>query len=52
MLAAAAGVGDELALFHATFQQTGPALELGDVTTVAGLLERADGLARCSRSRT
>lgn len=46
MEAAAAGVGDELALFHATFQQTGPALELGDVTTVAGLLERADGLAR------
>lgn len=46
MLAAAAGVGDELALFHATFQQTGPALDLGDVTTVAGLLERADGLAR------
>ena len=46
MQAAAAGVGDELALFHATFQQTGPALELGDVTTVAGLLERADGLAR------
>lgn len=45
MLAAAAGVGDQLALFHATFQQTGPALELGDVTTVTGLLNRADDLA-------
>ena len=46
MQVAAAGVGDELALFHATFHQTGPALELGDVTTVAGLLDRADSLAR------
>ena len=42
----AAGLGDELALFHATFQQTGPALEIGDVTAVAGLLDQAGRLAR------
>ena len=46
MQVAAVGIGDELALFHATFHQTGPALELGDVTAVAGLLDRADSLAR------
>ena len=45
MLAAAVGVGDELALFHATFQQTGPALELGNLTEVTGLLNQADDLA-------
>ncbi len=42
----AAGVGDDLALFHATFQQTGPALELGDLSTVGKLLNHADMLAR------
>src|SRR5262249_16028560 len=42
----AAKIGDELALFHATFQQTGPALEHGDVTTVAELLNQADDLAQ------
>jgi hypothetical protein len=42
----AAGLGDELALFHAMFQQTGPALELGDVTAVAELLHQAGRLAR------
>jgi class 3 adenylate cyclase len=46
MFDAAAHVGDELALFHATFQQTGPALELGDVTNVTELLNQADILAR------
>jgi class 3 adenylate cyclase/tetratricopeptide (TPR) repeat protein len=46
MLDAATDVGDELALFHATFQQTGPALETGDVTKVTRLLNRADDLAR------
>jgi class 3 adenylate cyclase len=45
MLAAAAGVGDELARFHATFQQTGPALELGNLTQVTELLNQADDLA-------
>ena len=46
MFETAAGLGDELALFHATFQQTGPALELGNVTVVAGLLHQAGRLAR------
>jgi class 3 adenylate cyclase len=46
MFGAAASVGDELALFHATFQQTGPALELGNVTKVSELLQQADRLAR------
>jgi class 3 adenylate cyclase len=45
MLAAAVDVGDELARFHATFQQTGPALELGNLTQVTGLLNQADDLA-------
>jgi hypothetical protein len=42
----ATDVGDEPALFQATFQQTGPALELGDVTKVTELLDQADNLAR------
>jgi class 3 adenylate cyclase len=46
MLDAATDISDELALFHATFQQTGPALELGDVTRVTELLNQADNLAR------
>ncbi len=46
MLEAAADVGDELALFHATFQQTGSALELGDLSKVTELLNQADNLAR------
>ena len=45
MLAAAADVGDELARFHATFQQTGPALDLGNLTEVTELLNQADDLA-------
>jgi tetratricopeptide (TPR) repeat protein len=45
MLAAAVGVGDELAQWHATFQQTGPALELGNLTQVTELLNQADDLA-------
>ncbi len=46
MLEVAAHLGDDLALFHATFQQTGPALAVGDVTSVSELLNRADNLAR------
>lgn len=46
MLDAATEAGDELARFRATFQQTGPALELGDVTKVAELLNQADNLAQ------
>ena len=46
MFETAAGLGDELALFHATFQQTGPVLEIGDVTAVVELLHQADRLAR------
>ena len=45
MLAAAVDVGDELARFHATFQQTGPALDLGNLTQVTELLNQADDLA-------
>ena len=45
MLAAAVDVGDELARFHATFQQTGPALDLGNLTEVTELLNQADDLA-------
>ena len=45
MLAAAVDVGDELARFHATFQQTGPALDLGKLAQVTELLNQADDLA-------
>jgi class 3 adenylate cyclase len=45
MLAAAGDVGDELARFHAMYQQTGPALELGNLTQGAELLNQAGDLA-------
>jgi class 3 adenylate cyclase len=46
MLDAARRTGDPLALFHATFQRTGPWLEVGDTARVAELLDEADQLAR------
>ncbi|MEV5407242.1 AAA family ATPase [Thermopolyspora sp. NPDC052614] len=46
MLRAARRTGDDLALFHATFQRTVPMLDTGDVEAVAELLDAADALAR------
>ena len=45
MLAVAGDVGDDLARFHAMYQQTGPALELGNLTQGAELLDQAGDLA-------
>jgi class 3 adenylate cyclase len=45
MLEAARQTSDNLALFHATFQRTGPALEEGDTALVAELLDEAGELA-------
>ncbi|MEW2360032.1 AAA family ATPase [Spirillospora sp. NPDC029432] len=46
MLQAALRTGDDLALFHATFQRIPPVLERGDMDIVATFLEHADELAR------
>jgi len=46
MLEAARGTGDDLALFHATFQRIPVALDTGDFARVAESLERADELAQ------
>lgn len=46
MLAAAQRTGDDLALFHATFQLIPVALDMGDFDRVAESLERADELAQ------
>lgn len=46
MLEAARRTGDDLALFHATFQRTVPVLDAGDVAAVAELLDAADAIAR------
>jgi hypothetical protein len=45
MLAAAGDAGDELARFHALYQQTGPATELGNLAQGAELLNQAGDLA-------
>ncbi|MFI0350784.1 ATP-binding protein [Actinomadura sp. 9N407] len=46
MLRAALRTGDDLALFHATFQRIPPILERGDMETVGTCLDQADELAR------
>jgi sugar phosphate isomerase/epimerase len=46
MLQAAQRTGDDLALFHATFQRIPVALDTGDFERVAQSLEQADELAR------
>ena len=45
MLAAAGDLGDDLARFHALYQQTGPAVELGNLAQGAELLNQAGDLA-------
>ena len=52
MLAAAAGVGDELALFHATFQQTGPRWNSGTSPRWPGCSSGRTAWRGGSRSRT